>query len=436
MRTNYLLIVTTLLAFLGTNSEIFAQTSWTKDPNNPVLRRDTIVASLPNDIYAISDCWVLKEGNVYKMWYTGGGFNYPPDTLMRSRICYATSTDGVNWNKYVNNPVLDVSYTGGWDSLGVETVSIIIDSLAPSNQRYKMWYAGQTYNSYRYEIGYAYSPDGMSWTKHANPVLQVGASNQWDNGFLEGPSVIKDGSGYKMWYCGYDVTVDGNSTDGKANLGYATSNDGINWIKYAGNPVLVTGTNGWDSIYVQDPHVIKEGAEYHMWYGGGQNGDLYDQQVGYATSLDGITWVKSPLNPVLTRGESGDWDEILSSFPSVLNDNGEYKMWYTGRNIDPLPSSFDYYWELGYASGPVLGIENSSNETQNTIVFPNPAKSVLTVSVSYDENYTIVVRDILGHNLIISENLNTIDVSDLSQGIYIVDVIQGKEMVSEKFIKE
>jgi hypothetical protein len=33
--------------------------------------------------------------------------------------------------------------------------------------------------------------DGINWVKHANPVLQVGALGDWDNGFLEGPSVIK-----------------------------------------------------------------------------------------------------------------------------------------------------------------------------------------------------------------------------------------------------
>jgi hypothetical protein len=150
-----LFIFISLLSYF--NRPLLAQTNWTKYANNPVLQRDTVIASLPNDLIVISDCWVIKEGSTYKMWYTGGGINYPPDTLLRSRICYATSTDGITWDKYVGNPVLDVSYNGGWDSLGVETVSILIDSSAPSTERYKMWYAGQYFNSYRYDIGFAYS---------------------------------------------------------------------------------------------------------------------------------------------------------------------------------------------------------------------------------------------------------------------------------------
>ena len=429
-----LLLLSLTIVFTSV-SYLNAQTNFTKDPNNPIFRRDTTVANLPNDIYAISDCWVLKDGATYKMWYTAGGFNYPPDTLMRSRITYATSTDGISWNKYSGNPVLDVSYTGGWDSLGVETVSILIDSSAPVNQRYKMWYAGQNTNEYRYDIGYAYSPDGINWTKHPNRVLQVGSSSEWDSGFLEGPSVIKDGNTYKMWYCGYDAIVNGNSTDGKANIGYATSADGISWTKYPANPIIVTGTNSWDSTYVQDPHVIKENGEYHMWFGGGQDGEHYDQQVGYAVSADGITWVKSPLNPVLTRGNSGTWDDILSSFPSVLNDDGEYKMWYTGRDQDPLPNSFNYYWEIGYAEGPILGIETLAN-SESISIFPNPVNDLLNIDIPSTEDLKITISTIIGQVVLMESNKNIIDVSALAKGTYVVTVVQGKSKHTATLLKD
>jgi len=434
-------LVLTIISLLFSVSSGFAQTNWIKDANNPVLRRDTTIASLPKDLYAISDCWVLKEGNIYKMWYTGGGFNYPPDTLMRSRICYATSTDGVTWNKYAANPVLDISYVGGWDSLGVETVSILIDSAAPSSERYKMWYAGQTFNAYRYEIGYAYSPDGISWTKYPTPVLQVGSASEWDNGFIEGPSVIKEGNAYKMWYCGYDVTVDGSGTDGKANIGYATSTDGILWTKYANNPIMMTGVATWDSIYVQDPHVIKEGSEYHMWYGGGQNDTYYDQQVGYATSSDGITWSKSPLNPVLTRGNPGEWDQILSSFPSVLNDNNTYKMWYTGRDLDPLPAaSLNYYWEIGYATSEIAGLfDNSKSVAEEMELFPNPVADLLGIRLSAECNSgELTIYDLQGQlkysSSVVSANNLQIDLSDFVNGTYIIQFQNAEKQFKNRFI--
>lgn len=432
-----------IICVLVGSNVLSAQTNWTKLAGNPVLRRDTNIAALPTDLYAISDCFIIKEGATYKMWYTSGGFNYPPDTLMRSRISYATSTDGISWNKYAGNPVLDVDYSGGWDSLGVETISVLIDSAAPANERYKMWYAGQYFNSYRYDIGYAYSPDGINWTKHNAPVLSVGNTSEWDNGFIEGPSVIKDGNTYKMWYCGYDAIPDASGTDGKANVGYATSPDGINWTKYAGNPILVTGINTWDSIYVQDPHVIKENGEYHMWYGGGSNGTYYDQQVGYATSLDGITWTKFPLNPVLTRGNNGDWDQILSSFPSVINDGGTYKMWYTGRDVDPLPvGSLNYYWEIGYATAPVANISDTTPDgsTANFTIFPIPAGQTLNVQATIDlTQCDVKVYNVLGQTEEISASFispynMSIETNQMMNGLYFIEIRSGDDYFRQKFV--
>lgn len=409
-----------LFLFLFATQFTYSQVVWTKDPQNPVLRRDTVLANLPNDLIAISDPWVLKENNVYKMWYTAGGINYPTDTELRSRICYATSTDGLNWVKYAGNPVLDVDYSGGWDSLGVETVTVIIDPAAPANERYKMWYAGQYFNTYRYDIGYAYSPDGINWQKHPSPVLQVGASNEWDNGFLEGPSVIFDGTTYKMWYCGYDATVDGSGTDGQANIGYAESSDGITWVKSLQNPIMTASAGEWDAIYVQDPHVLYDGV-YHMWYGG-NDVDGYGQQVGYATSNDGILWTKSASNPVLTKGGAGEWDRNTASFPSVYFENGLYQMWYTGKDIEPMPNDLNYFWEVGYAEGTFGGL--SSIDVSQVQVFPNPSAGSITFTLPAEiASGYVRILDALGNTVLTSAVYagidNKIDLTSFAAGCYI-----------------
>lgn len=352
---NYRTILASLLTVLfSCSSDTEPRQYWVK-VTTPVLEKGTPYAY---DFYAVSDCWILFDEGIFKMWYTGGGAVLPDETL-RSRISYATSNDGVTWSKYENNPVLDVSLNE-WDSLGVETVTVLVDESAPQPQRYKMWYAGQTFNDYRYEIGYAYSADGISWQKHPTAVLGVGDENEWDNCFLEGPSVIKDGTTYKMWYAAYDCAVTGETTDGKVNIGYATSTDGINWIKFTGNPVLTTTDGMWDGVYVQDPHVIKQNGRYHMWYGGADVEDNYFQQTGYASSDDGIHWQKSPRNPVLKRGTPGAWDANTASFPSVLIHENMLYMWYTGKDVEPLPDyPQPYFWEIGLARKK-LASSNSS----------------------------------------------------------------------------
>ena len=80
-----------------------------------------------------------------------------------------------------------------------------------------------------------------------------------------------------MWYTGYSSSAD------IAQIGYATSTDGINWTKDSNNPVLSVGASGsWDSDLVANPAVIKDGSVYKMWYEASDAGKWL--RIGYATS--------------------------------------------------------------------------------------------------------------------------------------------------------
>lgn len=428
-----------ILFFFLVAASLAAQENWSKyDAGNPVMFRDTVLANLPVDLYALSDPWVIYDNSLYRMWYTCGGLNYPADTLMRARVCYAESIDGIAWKKSEYNPVLDVSYEGSWDSLAVETVSVIIDEDDVPEKRYKMWYAGQYYNEYRYDIGYAYSANGVNWEKHGTPVLTVGEPSSWEGGFIEGPSVIKEENGFKMWYAGYNLIT------GKVAVGLATSTDGIFWEKYTGNPVLGTGLDAWDSIYVQDPHVTKHNDTYHMWYGGCDRHSNYGQQVGYAFSDDGINWVKSSQNPVLRRGETGAWDANTASFPCVIiDDANRLKMWYTGKDVAPPPeSSTAYYWDIGYAEGDILsGFPKTSfqSEEMTVYVYPNPAsrEAFVTLSEPATEAWQLVISNTKGLVLYTGQiskgdEMYRLDVSVLSAGLYFLQIRTGIGYVFNK----
>jgi hypothetical protein len=154
--------------------------------------------------------WVIKDGNTYKMWYTG------KDSSDIWRIGYATSPDGIHWNRQNNgNPVLNPSAGDEWDSQDVYAPCVIKDG-----ENYKMWYSG------RYPglsgIGYATSSDGITWSKSgSNPVLAPGAGGQWDSDHIFAACVIKNETNkYEMWYSGSDGSA------GPDKIGYATSPTG------------------------------------------------------------------------------------------------------------------------------------------------------------------------------------------------------------------
>jgi len=80
----------------------------------------------------------------------------------------------------------------------------------------------------------------------------------------------------------------------------------IDWTKDSDNPVLSPGKTGtWEDYGVYAPFVLKQGDSLKMWYTGIKSYGL--QQIGYATSIDGITWHRDPRNPVLKVGTPGSW---------------------------------------------------------------------------------------------------------------------------------
>ena len=209
----------------------------------------------------------------------------------------------------------------GWDDYGLSQPTILKDGAL-----YRMWFAGYDSSNIR-RIGYAISADGADWLKYSgNPVLQPGAAGSWDETYVYNPTVIKDGSTFKMWFSGYSVTTD------CARIGYATSTDGMTWTKHP-TYVLDRGASGaWDEISVGECCVIKEGDTYKMWFAGKNHDEWW--QIGYATSTDGIVWTKYSGNPVLSWGGEGEWDYWMIGCPAVIKGGGVYHMLYGGTDFD------------------------------------------------------------------------------------------------------
>jgi predicted GH43/DUF377 family glycosyl hydrolase len=92
------------------------------------------------------ECDVLKTDNGFEMFYTSD-----PDSWAGERICYATSMDGVNWEKDdLNNPIL--SLTQNW-----ATLDLVAPSAIKIDDEYFVYYIGNT-TLFNGQIGLATSP--------------------------------------------------------------------------------------------------------------------------------------------------------------------------------------------------------------------------------------------------------------------------------------
>jgi len=258
----------------------------------------------------------------------------------------------IDWEKYPANPVIDLGDDGSWDDVHLSHPSVLFDVF--DRDMYHLWYVGD--NGSLRGIGYARSDDGVAWEKYpGNPVLSDGLGDTWDGNFVTQPSVLHDGTKFHMWYAGYDGT--------NLKIGYATSDNGLEWDKDASNPVLDLGASGsWDSVEVSNPTVVLENGIYQMWYAGYDGNNL---RIGYAASSDGVSWTKDSSNPVLDLGESDSWDSVGVKSPTVVLENDVYQMWYVGYDGDNLrigsaTSSDGVSWTKD-ASNPILDLGESGS---------------------------------------------------------------------------
>jgi hypothetical protein len=161
-------------------------------------------------------------------------------------------------------------------------------------------------------------------------------------GNVYAPDVLVDGGVYRMWY-------GGQGRDGHDRIHLAESGDGLNWDRKG-----VALDNG-EANHVNDPSVVKVVGTYFMYYTRAGAGVV--DEIALATSKDGIAW--EPKGVVLKPGRDGDWDGLLVGRPSVLFEDGIFKMWYDGRKDLPLgapaegvPKSPMSRRSVGYATSP------------------------------------------------------------------------------------
>lgn len=204
---------------------------------------------------------------------------------------------------------------------------------------------------------------GNSWTIYNNvPIMRPGGGTEGDN--IYAPDVHKEGNAWKMWY-------GGQGSDIHDRIHYAESSDGINWDKKG---MVLDDDNG--EFHVNDPSVVNVNGTYYMFYTNNPN-DIKEDRIDLATSTDGIHWIKQ--GRVLDVG--GTWDNIIVSRPSVIYENGTFKMWFDTLSNNPNYSG--HRW-IGYAT---------STDGKHFTKHPNPVGEGGAVDVKHIGDKYILVHE-------------------------------------------
>lgn len=223
----------------------------------------------------------------------------------------------------VDGPVKALGFSGGATSTG-----------------HMLAYNGTDGAGTNYRIGIAYSGDGFNYYKSANNPIISYVGSSWEHDNVKDPCLLKVNDIYYIFYTGF-------SSANTNQVGVSTSRDGVNWTKYASNPVLTfTDTNNIHRFptVIYDENETVATKKWKMWY--------VDENwnIAYAYGPDAYTWTKYSGNPVLEKGTSGSWDEQNLHTGPVYYDTSSstWYLYYGGKEDNPAgPPDF---WQTGYAT--------------------------------------------------------------------------------------
>ena len=315
--------------------------AWKEYAGNPILRFGDKV---PNMFW--NDPSVLKEGNTYRMWLTGGDPRDPHHIVVR--VFAGQSPDGLSWE--INpKPVLSPSSNPkAWDSLRTETPTVV-----KAGDTYHLYYTGfdeaggkTGYSS----IGHATSPDGIQWEKDpANPILKGQNADRfrWSYGGVGEPGIVfnpRDRKFY-LYYTGMRFSRS-NPTIGQIGILLAISTDGSHFTDYAddkGERALILTRNVPNAIngawfgYTTPSALIMKNGSFQLFctfivipVGPSSARDVV---LARASSTDGIHYQVADES-ILEAGK-GDWKDQQVRSPTAVESNGKLKIWFAGETRKP-----------------------------------------------------------------------------------------------------
>lgn len=278
-----------------------------------VIRPDTL---LP---WMRTHCMVptphMLDGGLVRVYFSGR------DESNRSNIGFAVLDLNENGKllEYSPMPILTPGDLGCFDDNGVSP-SCVMQVNGQLHLYYIGWNPGSTVRVHLFG-GLAISTNGGKtferWSRA--PIIERSRTDPFLN---TAPWVVRAGDEYRMYYvsgCGWvhkDLP--------RYNIKLACSRDGKVWQR--DGHVCINFKDDSENALAR-PYVIFEDGVWKMWFA--HKGKTY--RLGYAESLDGITWVRRDELAGLDVSPCG-FDSDMIEYAAVVKYDGRHFMFYNGNN--------------------------------------------------------------------------------------------------------
>ena len=230
------------------------------DPILPLGKKGTF------DEFGVYPTSVTRDGNDVIAYF--GGWTRCESVPFNVAIGRAVSTDGgAHFTRTGDGPVLE--YTTG------EPFILSGPKIRRFNGGWQLFYiAGRKWipNEGKpepvYKIRMATSNDGITWHKHNKDLIE---SRLEEDEAQASPDVIFMDGQYHMFFC-YRYSLGFRGKEKGYRIGYAVSDDMINWRRDDDKAGITVSEEGWDAEMISYPHVFELDGEVYMFYLGNQVG--------------------------------------------------------------------------------------------------------------------------------------------------------------------
>ncbi|HSO86531.1 MAG TPA: family 43 glycosylhydrolase [Draconibacterium sp.] len=322
------ILLTSVIAFLM----VFACMAQQPGSLPEMMFGDTVRTGIPFS----KDPHVIWFQGKYLMYYSVPGYTDKNGKTHGWGIGIAESKDLTNWKRIGEvNTDLEAVY----ESKGFAAPCALV-----VGEKVHLFY--QTYGNGRNDaICHATSTDGKVFIRNkTNPVFKP--DGNWNCGRAIDAEVISFNGKYFLYYATRDTAFK-IQMQGVAVAPGDTQFNRDDWQHLSTAAPMLKPELPWEKDCIEGASVINKNGQLYMFYAGAYNNA--PQQVGVATSSDGINWERLFVEPFLTNGEPGEWNESESGHPHIFaNPNGDDYLFFQGNKTngkDWYLSNVKVVWE-------------------------------------------------------------------------------------------